>query len=233
MILGAVLAGGSGSRMGGEIPKQFLPLCGKPMLIRTLEPFFLCKEMEKILVVVPETWRAQAAELIQSAFGSPKRFETMAGGGDRTESLQIAAARAAELDGSDGAILVTHDGARPFITPELILQTVQAARETGGATAAIPAVDTVAVAGDGVIDRIPDRSSLWLIQTPQTFRLALLRRAAASLSDAERGRLTDACGIFAARGLPVRLVAGSRSNLKLTTPEDLVWAEALLRSGNA
>ena len=94
-------------------------------------------------------------------------------------------------------------------------------------------MDTVAVAGDGVIDRIPDRSSLWLIQTPQTFRLALLRRAAASLSDAERGRLTDACGIFAARGLPVRLVAGSRSNLKLTTPEDLVWAEALLRSGNA
>ena len=77
---------------------------------------------------------------------------------------------------------------------------------------------------------------LWLTERPgltNQVRLALLRRAAASLSDAERGRLTDACGIFAARGLPVRLVAGSRSNLKLTTPEDLVWAEALLRSGNA
>ena len=230
MILGAVLAGGSGSRMGSEMPKQFLPLCGKPMLIRTLEPFFLCKEIEKILVAVPEDWRTRTAELVQSAFGSPERFETIAGGGDRTESLMLAAARAAELDGSDDAILGTHDGARPFITPELILQTVQAACETGGATAAIPAVDTIAVAGGGVIDRIPDRSSLWQIQTPQTFRLALLRRAAASLSSAERDGLTDACGIFVARGLPVRLVAGSHNNLKLTTPDDLFLAEALLRS---
>ena len=230
MILGAVLAGGSGSRMGGGVPKQFLPLCGKPMLIRTLEPFFLCEEIEKILIAVPEGWQARTAGLVQNAFGAPERFEILPGGGDRTQSLLLAAGRAARLDPSDDAILITHDGARPLVTPELIRQTVQAARETGGATAAVPAVDTVAVADGGMIRRIPDRSALWQIQTPQTFRLAMLLRAAASLSSAERAGLTDACGIFAACGLTVRLVAGSRHNLKLTTPDDLLLAEALLGS---
>ena len=229
MVLGAVLAGGSGTRMSSGVPKQFLTVCGKPVLAHTLTPFYRCAEVEKTIVAVPEEWIAFTMELLRQNFAEPERFAVIAGGSDRTRSLLLAAEKAAELDPSADAILVTHDGARPLISPELIARTVEAARQTGGATAAIPAVDTIAVSADGTtISQTPDRASLWQIQTPQTFRLPLLRKTAASLSDAERAALTDACGIFAARGLPVRLVLGERSNLKLTMPDDLLLAEVLL-----
>lgn len=231
MVLGAVLAGGSGTRMGGKLPKQFLSVCGKPVLIHTLDSFYRCDAVEKTIVTVPQEWLEYTNSLLKKYFSHCDRFLVICGGNDRTGSLLLAAEKAAELDGSDEAILVTHDAARPMISPQLILQTVQAARECGGATAAIPAVDTIAVSADGrTIDHTPDRATLWQIQTPQTFRLALLRKTAASLTEAERAVLTDACGIFAARGLPVRLVSGSRNNLKLTTPGDLMLAESLLSS---
>ena len=171
--------------------------------------------------------------MLQKHFADCTRFTVIRGGADRTESLLRAAEEAARLDSSDDAILVTHDAARPLISAELILQTVQAAAESGGATAAIPAVDTIAVSGDGkTIAFTPDRATLWQIQTPQTFRLSLLRQTAALLAGSERTALTDACGIFAARGLAVRLVSASRNNIKLTTPGDLIFAEALLTPSN-
>lgn len=229
MVVGAVLAGGSGTRMGSEVPKQFLPVCGKPVLVHTLQPFVRCAAVATIIVAVPQEWISFTRAMLQEHFPGLERFLLLCGGRDRTETLLLAAEAAARLDSSDDAILVTHDGARPLITPELIVQTIEAAREFGGATAAIPAVDTIAVSADGkTIASTPDRAALWQIQTPQTFRLSLLRKTAALLNGQERAALTDACGIFAARGLPVQLVTGSRNNLKLTTPGDLILAEALL-----
>lgn len=227
MIFGAIMAGGVGARMGADCPKQFLPLGEKPILIHTLERFLSCKRLERIVIGVHADWVAHTRQLVgQYAPHAP--VVVTAGGSDRNETLMrvIAAANA-----SDDDIIVSHDAVRPFVTLKMIEDNIDAVQQFGAAGTAVACVDTILHSGDGaLIDEIPDRRGLYQMQTPQSFRVGELKALYASLSGEEKAILTDACKICVIRKRPVRLVEGAYTNIKITTPEDYVIAQSILKN---
>ena len=219
MIFAAILAGGSGSRMGATtLPKQFLPLGGKPVLIHTLEPFLRTPQIDAVFVLTPPDWMDYTREQLRGA--------------TRNDTLLCAIRYVcARYPVDEETILLTHDAVRPFVTEPMIEANITAVREDGACDTVIPATDTIVRSADGAfITDIPPRSELYQGQTPQSFRLLELQRTVESLTCDETDALTDACKIYAVRGKKVRLVAGSPSNMKITYAEDLPLAEAILRT---
>lgn len=233
MIFGAILAGGSGTRMqNASLPKQFLPLGDVPILIHTLRVFQSCTQLDHILIGVPDAWLAHTGSLIDT-YCPDAKVTLVPGGATRTDTLfAVADAAQARFGTHPDDILITHDAVRPFITRQMLMDNIAAAAEYGACGTAVPAIDTILESNDGQwIQSIPPRNRMYQMQTPQTFRIDLLRRTFASLSPEERQQLTDGCGIFIARGLPVRLVQGSPRNIKITTPADYSAAQALAAQG--
>lgn len=210
-----VVAGGSGRRFGGPVRKQYLEIGGEPVLLRAVRPFLHHPRIASVVVVLPPEDVADPPRWLASL-----DVTIVGGGAERGDSvLHGLRALADDVD----RVLV-HDGARPFITEDVIDRVLDA---EGGAIAAVPVTDTIQrVDADGVIVDTPDRASLWQAQTPQGFpRAALLdayRRAAEDGTGA-----TDDAAIYARYAGPVRVVMGSHRNLKVTRPEDLPVAEAI------
>lgn len=217
MRVGAVIvAAGSGTRMGR--PKQFLPLAGRPVCEWALKAFLDCPEVVKVaLVTTPENIREHGARLASD------RVAVVEGGATRMGSVQNGfRALPPDLDA-----VAVHDGARPLVTPAVIRATVAEALRSGAAVAAVPAKDTLKRAGAGrVVLETPERSAFWQAQTPQTYRRAVLAEALERFAG-EAGA-TDESQLVERAGHPVTLVEASYENLKITTPEDLVTAQALL-----
>ena len=232
MIFAAILAGGSGSRMGATtLPKQFLPLGGKPVLIHTLEPFLRTPQIDAVFVLTPPDWMDYTREQLR-AYLPDADVGIAAGGATRNDTLLCAIRYVcARYPVDEETILLTHDAVRPFVTEPMIEANITAVREDGACDTVIPATDTIVRSADGAfITDIPPRSELYQGQTPQSFRLLELQRTVESLTCDETDALTDACKIYAVRGKKVRLVAGSPSNMKITYAEDLPLAEAILRA---
>lgn len=227
MVYGAILAGGTGSRMGAEIPKQFLALQdGRPILIRTLQPFLKCPQIEHILLAVHADWLEYTKRLLHQWAPKSVVVTCFVGGSDRNETMGCILQEMDRLCAAPDSILVTHDGVRPFVTVDLLERSIAAARQYGAAIAAIPAVDTIAQSEDGLtVSGLLDRSKLIQVQTPQTFQFGLLRQMYRRTDAQQLVNMTDAGAICVAQGQPVHLVTGSRLNLKITTPEDLKMAE--------
>lgn len=215
-----IAAAGASTRMGGD--KLFMPLAGIPVLARTLMQFELCPAVTEIIVVTREDRIVPVADLCRE-YGITKATKILAGGATRAES---AAAGVFQADRHSGLIAIA-DGARPLVTPELIAKTVEAAKTYRAAAVAVPVKDTIKTAENGVVTGTPDRSSLFAVQTPQVFDADLIKGA---LTKALRDHLpvTDDCSAVEALGHPVYLIEGSYENIKITTPEDLALAEALL-----
>ncbi len=231
MIFAAVLAGGSGLRMKNSTPKQFLPLGGKPVIVRTLEVFLQLPEIRKIYLGMNGDYLEEAQRLLGEYLPeqASRMIELVPGGADRNESLLHVADRIAERWGEEGHLLITHDGVRPFVTPQMLRESLEGARQVGASGTAIPSTDTLFYSEDGErVLRAADRSRYFRAQTPQSFRLSLIRDLLRRLGAEERSRMTDACSLCLAEGLPVVMTPGSPLNIKLTTPEDLALAEALL-----
>lgn len=232
MIFGAILAGGSGTRMqNAALPKQFLTLGDCPILIRTLRIFLACSRIDHTLIGVPAAWMDYTRELLHTH--CPQADITLVtGGATRSDTLfAVADAAQARFGARDEDLIITHDAVRPFVTQQMLNDNIEAARDCGACGTAIAAIDTILESSDGcMIDAIPPRNRMYQMQTPQTFRIAALRAAYASLSAQQQLLLTDGCGIFTACGLPVRIVAGNPRNLKITTPADLAAARALLEA---
>ena len=205
-------AGGTGSRFGGEIPKQFRPLAGTPILLRVIERFFGDAEVAQIIVAVPE---AAIRNVKQT-----DRVKFVAGGATRQESVTNAFAAADdEFD-----VVAVHDAVRPFFKIATFHALLDAARELGGAFPAAPVTDTIHVVRDDMLVSTPDRSMLVAAQTPQCFRPDILREVLArAREDGLDG--TDEAGLAAQYGFTVRAVPGDATNFKITRPEDLVFAE--------
>ena len=236
MICAAILAGGSGSRMAGSgRPKQFLNIEGKPVLVRTVEAFYACTEVDYIVVAVAREWLDHTEGLLATAFGETERILVTVGGADRLNSLtNVCAFIAGHCGVREDDVIVTHDAARPFVTPALIRATIAGLSRFEGVTAAIPVVDTILVSGDGEeVDAIPDRQTMFAVQTPQTFRTAELIAAISSLAGTERVSLTDAAKIYLLKGKSVGIVRGDVSNFKLTMAADLDQAALLVRATEA
>lgn len=218
-----VPAAGTGSRMGLAVPKQFHELAGLPILIHTLRRLELVEELGGIVVVAPAAHRAEVEELI-SRYRLTRIIGVVAGGRLRQDSVK------AGLDSlpASTVIVLVHDGARPLVPVALIRACLREAAKTGAAMAAIPVKDTLkAVAEDGLISNTVDRQHLWQAQTPQAMRTDLLKKAfAAAAQDGFVG--TDEAALLEHINAPVTVVPGSERNIKITRPEDLELAEALL-----
>lgn len=232
MIYGAILAGGIGSRMHmADMPKQFLPLGDKPILIHTLEKFLMCADFECIYVGVHCDWITYTEDLVCKYIPSAEsRVRIVCGGSDRNETIQnIIMAIEEHYGASDDSIIVTHDAVRPFVTMRMIEENIRYAKEHGAVDTVTPAVDTIVVSADGkTISDIPNRAEMYQGQTPQSFRISLLKELYQSLTDEEKQILTDACKICVVRNYPVYLVEGSYTNLKITTPGDYKIAQAMV-----
>jgi 2-C-methyl-D-erythritol 4-phosphate cytidylyltransferase len=237
MIFAAILAGGSGTRMDlDNLPKQFLPLAGKPILIHTVEKFCLCARFDAIYVGVHADWVGHSRELLQKHGLDRFPINVLAGGATRTDTI-VALIDAIEADhGSDAEhIVVTHDSVRPFVKLSTIEDNIEAALAYGACDTVLPASDTIVRSDDedAFIYHIPTRSRMYQGQTPQSFQIRAFRESLATLDGEKRARLTDACGVLVEAGRSVRLVQGDVTNIKLTTIMDYKIAQAMIASGVA
>ncbi|MEN6520774.1 MAG: 2-C-methyl-D-erythritol 4-phosphate cytidylyltransferase [Armatimonadota bacterium] len=222
-ISAVIPAAGRGERFGRGSNKVFAQAAGKPLLAHTLGSFEQCGLVDDIVLVVAEHEIGYAREIAER-YGIYKLRAVGAGGGHRQESVERGLLA---LDSSTNIVAV-HDGARPLVHQETIRATIETAREMGAAVAATPVIDTIKMAGmDGIVTATPDRSTLWSIQTPQTFEKSLLLQAYRQ-ADADGYLGTDDASLVERLGHPVKLVQGSYDNIKVTTPLDLEFVEMML-----
>ena len=217
-----IAAGGRGARFGGERPKQVLPLAGRPILQHSVDAFRRAPAVDDIVVALPAALVASPPPYL---VGGDTPIALVTGGTQRRDSI----ANAFEAVARRVDIVVIHDAARPLVSQALIERTITAAAVDGAASAALAATDTVKRAGrDGCVRETLPRDEIYLAQTPQAFRVAVLREALAQHESAEA---SDEARLVELAGHAVRLVEGEARNLKITTPEDLTMAERLLRTG--
>jgi len=235
MIYAEILAGGKGVRMGATaMPKQFLDLGGRPVLIHTIERFLLHPNLSAVVVVCVRDWLAHTKEILAKHLPPPflEKVVLVPGGEDRNSSILAGLdAIGARFGISDDDVVLTHDAVRPFLSFRIIQDNIDAALQYGATDTVIPATDTIVVSGNGVVvDEIPVRDRMYQGQTPQAFRIKTFLELQAQLSEAERVALSDAAKIFVLRGHPVHLVRGDVTNMKITTPFDLTVAHYLLQA---
>lgn len=215
--VGAIIAAAGESRRMGGIDKVFASLGGKPALAHVLHAFDGCDSIDQILAVVNEKSLERCHKLIAEE-GLSKPIEVCAGGRRRQDSV---AAGLKQLNKCDWVVI--HDGARPLVTKDLIERGLEAAQETGAAVAAVPVTDTIKVAGDDkIVRQTPPRQNLWAVQTPQVFRSDIIAQAYKQA----KGEVTDDASLVEQSGYKVKLYMGAYDNIKITTPDDLLIAEA-------
>ena len=232
MIFGVVLAGGIGNRMGNvEKPKQFLTIGNKPILIHTLEKFYVNDKFEQIIVLCPTQWVEHTKNLIKKYLKDENRVVVIPGGETRNDTIMNAIAHIEKnFSVDDDTIIVTHDSVRPFVTHRIIEDNIKYAMKYGACDTVIPATDTIVESSNhDTISNIPDRSMMYQGQTPQSFKVKKLKQLFNELSDEEKEILTDAAKILVIKGEPVYLVDGEVFNIKITYPYDLRVAETLIK----
>lgn len=222
-VFALIAAAGKGSRMNMDINKQYIEVGGIPILARTIQAFEDCAYVNNIVIVVNESDIMYCKQHIIDAYRFQKVTTVVAGGQTRQQSVYNGLVEIGELC----SIVLIHDGARPFISQESIIDSIAAADEFGGACVAVPVKDTIKqVNMDGFIEKTFDRSALWSVQTPQTFRYEIIMDAYENAAKAGFVATDDA--MLAERmGKLVRIVQGSYYNIKITTAEDLILAEAI------
>jgi len=231
MVIGAIFAGGVGSRMGSsDTPKQYLLLGTKPIIVHTIEKFFVNPELDKIIVLCPKQWVGPTRDMVEKSLGKTGRVSVIEGGGTRNDTLACALKFVEETFGlDDETVIVTHDAVRPFVTHRIINENIKAAQKYGACDTVVPSSDTIIESEDGEqISLIPERKKMYQGQTPQSFNAKKLKAVFESLSKDEKALLTDACKIFTIKGEPVHLVEGEVFNIKITYPYDLKVAKVLL-----
>lgn len=225
-----VFAAGSGTRMGAEVPKQFLELEGRPVLAHTLELFERHPLVDGIYLVVNADWTERAVEFARE-YGISKLLGVTAGGDSAQESIYRGLRYAAEREPADAAVLL-HDGVRPYVTDEVIAANIESVEKYGSAVTYTPCYETIVVSRDGGrIDSMPRRAESYTAQAPQSFRLGEILAAHERVRARPGGYegLVDQATLCFELGIPVHLVPGNRGNVKITTPEDLVTLGALMK----
>jgi 2-C-methyl-D-erythritol 4-phosphate cytidylyltransferase len=223
VVVAIIAAAGSGTRVGGGVPKQFLKVAGRTILEHALQRLERHPEVDAVVAVVPAS-RLRAARMLMRRH--PRLVAVVPGGARRQDSVELGL-RAAP--GGEDAIVLVHDAARPLVAPAVVSAIIRAARRRGAAVPGIAPADTVkSVDGGGRVTGTLDRSALRLIQTPQGFRASWLRRA--FLDAAAKGTTaTDDASLVEAAGMPVVVVEGDPANFKITTRADLAALRARLR----
>jgi 2-C-methyl-D-erythritol 4-phosphate cytidylyltransferase len=227
-VAAIVVAAGAGRRIGGEISKAYLPIAGRPLVLRTLDRMFETKTVEQVILVVAAQDRDRCDALLRHDSALRDRpYFLQIGGTTRQQSVK----RGLDKIAAQTEIVIIHDGARPFVSVALIDRCVEIAAEKGAVVAGLPARDTIKVVGaDRRIRTTPDRSLLWEIQTPQVFQRELIVDAH-QRAEADGVEVTDDAMVVERLGKPVYLLEGERTNIKITLPEDIWLAEMMIREG--
>ena len=231
MIYGEILAGGSGTRMGNtEMPKQFLMLGDRPIIIHTIEQFLINQSFSKIIVCCPKEWVSYTEDLLEKYNIDTNRVDIAVGGSTRNETIMNGCKLIEEKYGlTDKDIIVTHDAVRPFVNQRILDDNIKLSKKYAAIDTVVSATDTIVYSKDGkVISDIPNRKECFQGQTPQTFNIKKLIALFNSLTVKEKEILTDGCKIFSLKGESVGLVDGEVYNIKLTTLYDLKIAKAIL-----
>ena len=224
MNSGIIVAGGKGERMGPDVDKAFLSLGAKPVLVYSLLAFEKCPDVDEVVLVVRKE-RVEAARCAVQMFGCKKVIKIISGGNQRQQSVANGLAEISE----EAEVVAVHDGARPCVTLGLISETIKSARQYGSGVAAVKITDTVKEVDKGmIIAQTIDRTKLWRVQTPQAFKVALLRKAFAMVKK-KKIKITDEASSVELICDNVRLVQSSSSNIKITSADDLMLAAALMR----
>lgn len=240
MIYAGILAGGIGKRMGKtELPKQFLILGNRPIIIHTIEQFIISNKIDKIIVATPENWLSYTEDIIKKYYGDNQEITIIKGGLNRNDTIMNICEFIKKDSNDKENIIVTHDAVRPFITQRIIDENVNSilSEKIDAVDTAIPAFDTIVESEGGkIIDNIPIRDYMYQGQTPQTFRVNELMDNYNSLSEKEKEILTDAIKIYVLKNKKAQIVRGETFNMKITTPYDLKLANAIIKiqgeSGN-
>jgi len=220
-------AAGMGKRMGATINKQYLQLDGMPIVARTIAVFENSPLIDGIMLVIPEEEIPYCREHVVNAYCFTKIIAIVAGGKERQNSV-MNGLKALEQHASANDVILIHDGVRPFITPQIIEESIKIAGTGEGALLAVPVKDTIKRAFNGLVTDTPDRESLWQAQTPQSFQFSSIYQAHnKAQEDAFIG--TDDASLLERLGGTVRILRGDYCNIKITTPEDLVLAEVFLK----
>lgn len=229
MVICEIMAGGTGTRMGGAAPKQFMKINDKPIIIRTLEAFIKSDMIDAFVICAPKEHMGETNAIIKEYLCEAENIFIVSGGNDRNHSVYNGCKFAkAILSAGDGDIIITHDAVRPFINDRIIEENINKAKEYGAATTVLPCVDTVMMSKDGAfIDGMLNRKALVRIQTPQTFSFSLLFETFCLLSAEEIKMYTDTAGLILSRGAKVALVNGEDYNIKITTPFDIALAKSI------
>lgn len=225
-VAALIVAAGSGKRMGGDTPKQFLEIHGKPILQHTLERFQMSTAVDQIYVVTAPENSDHYSTIIKSDWRINKLFKVIAGGKERYHSVW---AGLQALD-ADVDIVLIHDGVRPFISEHVIRQSVQAAGTHGAVVVGAPARDTVKIVDGAFVQETIDRTSVLLAQTPQTFRKDVIVNAYKH-AFLHNTFSTDDSALVENFGHKVAVLHGDSTNIKITLPEDLIFARAFLEAG--
>ena len=219
-----VVAGGTGDRFGGTLPKQFIELAGKPVVLHCLELFERCDLIDEIVLVVPEDYLVYASTEIVDKSGLKKIHKITAGGETRQESVH--AGLSACHPGGD--LVVIHDAVRPLLRMTHLRETIEKAAETGAAIMAVQSRESVKLVDEGTIVKTLIRDTIWIAQTPQVFRYDSILDAH-NRAEAAGNEATDDAQLYEQYCGTVTVVRGSYDNVKITTAADLVLAEELLR----
>lgn len=226
MNIAIIVAAGSGTRFGSEIPKQFIEILGKPILIYTLEKFENCPDIDEIILVLSENEIAGFSEIIKK-YNLKKISKIISGGETRAESVWNGLN---SIDSEKCKIVAVHDGARPLVSIREISETVEMAKKYGAACLVGKVTDTIKKISDGRIVETVDREKLRRALTPQVFRYAILKEAFEQNGIGETA--TDECFLVEKLGYEIAFVEGSAKNIKITTREDFEIAEKFLIKEN-
>ena len=232
LIYAGILAGGIGTRMGNvPMPKQFLLLNNKPIIIHTVEKFILNDKFKKIIIATPKDWLNYTQDILKKYKIDLPKITVIEGGSDRNGTIMNIINHIESKQGlNDEDILVTHDAVRPFLTHRIIEENIEYGLKYGAVDTVIEAIDTIVESNDKkFISDIQRRDVMYQGQTPQTFNIMQLKKLYNDLTDEEKEILTDACKIFSIRNKKVKIILGELFNIKITTPFDLTVANAIIK----
>ncbi len=223
-VVAIIAAAGQGTRMGAPVSKVYLDILGRPLLAYTLDKFQSHSQIAEIIILTRENEREYCQNQVVKKYGFSKVKKIVAGGLERQDSVRLGLAA---LE-TDAHWVLIHDGARPLISEELIDQTVEAAKSFGAAVVGVPVKDTIKVVNaNRIVQHTPERHTLWAVQTPQVFRRDIIDNAYHQAT-LHGWIATDDASLVERAGGQVVMVQGSYENIKVTTPEDLVYIEQLL-----
>ncbi|MEG0918462.1 MAG: 2-C-methyl-D-erythritol 4-phosphate cytidylyltransferase [Anaerovoracaceae bacterium] len=234
MVYGVILASGVGKRMGSDIPKQYLEVCNVPIIVYTIKSMLKCQRIDYIYIAISEPYKEYIEELLAKYFDhvSRDKFKIVFGGKERIDTINnVTNALISNGEVSEDDVVIFHDAVRPFVTKQILEDSIDGAREKGATVAGMPAVDTMLVSSDGsVVESIPNRATLFHGQAPDSFRLSHFIKLRDKLTDEQKSALTGTSQFCTYNNVPIYLIAGDDLNFKITTQADLERAETIVNN---